>query len=92
MGFNPYIGRTKAWLEERLAEAQDELASGVQVISSGSGDVTAAGIAQRSARNRISDLLVALNLLDPAKYPATAASAPTRSVGVMGQVTTATTA
>ena len=84
MAFNPYIGRTQAWLEAELAKAQQELANGVQIHTSGSGDVSASGSIQRSAETRISQLLLALNRLDPVTYPAEDIFRPTRSVAVMG--------
>lgn len=83
MPFNPFIGWTQTDLETELRKAQEELASGVQIHTSGAGDVSASGIAQRSAEVRISMLLVALNRLDPVKYPAADIFRPTRTIATM---------
>lgn len=90
MPWNPFIGWTQAQLEAELAKAQSELASGVQIHTSGAGDVSASGAVQRSAETRIQQLLLALNKLDPVTYPASDVFRPTRTTAVANPIYTPT--
>lgn len=91
MAFNPFIGWSQADLETELRKAQQELADGVQIHTTGSGDVSASGTVQRSAETRISQLLLALNRIDPVTYPAADIFRPTRSVAITGAAWPVTT-
>lgn len=79
MPFNPFIGRDQAWLEARLVEAQDEMASGKSTISANLGEASFGRIMTVGPMERMKMILAALNLLNPTKYPIEQISAPTRT-------------
>ena len=62
-----------------MASAQEDLAAGASIESAGSGDVNSRNKTELSPQERIKMILKALNLLDPEKYPASAAVAITRT-------------
>ena len=84
MAFNPYVGVSQVQLEAWLASARSELAVGSQIHTTGSADVTSGRQIQAGPMARISQLLLALNALDPTTYPADQVFAPTRTVATMG--------
>jgi sulfate adenylyltransferase subunit 1 (EFTu-like GTPase family) len=69
MAFNPFIGWSQEKLEVALLDAQEEYAEGKALVSAGAGDTSASKAVQASALTRIRKLLIALNKLDPVKYP-----------------------
>ena len=69
-GLNIFVGKSQAWLEEQLAKAQADYASGRVLTSVSAGDTSTGKLVQVNIRDRISALLVALNALDPTTYPA----------------------
>lgn len=80
MAFNPFIGRNKEWLLQKLAEAQDELAGGMSTISGGLGEANFGKIMTVGPAERIQLIMRALNLIDPVGFPIDATSAPRRTV------------
>lgn len=65
---NLFIGRSKAWLEEQLAAAQEELANGSTLQQGGAGDAQGAFEVQARPEDRIRNLLYSLHLIDPVTY------------------------
>jgi len=68
---NYFIGKTKPWLQQELANAQEELAAGNTVMRAVTGETDTTAQVQVNIRNRIEHLLWALNQIDPATYPIT---------------------
>lgn len=77
MAWNPFVGKTQAWLETELGKAQQDLADGRTVVSAGAGDVNSSSMVHQSPAARIQAILRALNALDPTSYPANAISRDT---------------
>jgi dihydropteroate synthase len=69
MAFNPFIGRSLPDLECDLKAAQDDLAAGKTIISSGVGETRKGEKIDVSPTERIRRILVALHRIDPKKYP-----------------------
>lgn len=69
MGFNPFIGKSQAWLEAELAKAQDDLAAGGSIDATGTGSVNSSQNLQIGIMERIELLLRALHILDAVTYP-----------------------
>lgn len=69
MAYNPFIGRDLVWIEENLKICQDDLASGKNIESVGSGDVRKQEKIEKSIESRLRLLLAAASLKDPDKYP-----------------------
>lgn len=69
MPFNPFIGKSRVWLEAELATLQDDLVSGRTTISAGAGDVTSQDRLEVNIYQRIEQVLYALYLIDPVAYP-----------------------
>jgi len=80
MALNPFIGRDRAWLEERLRETQDELGSGMSATSGNLAEVSFGAIMTIGPMKRLEFLLAALNRIDPVTYPADATTVPTRTI------------
>lgn len=80
MAFNPFIGRDQRWLEERLRDAQDEIATGMSTISGGLGEAQFGRIMSVGPMERMKLILQALNKLNPTAYPIDDITAPTRTV------------
>ena len=80
MAFNPFIGRDQAWLELRLRETQDELATGKSTIGGGLGEATFSRIMTVGPTERLNLILRALNRLDPTAYPIDDITSPRRTV------------
>ncbi len=72
---------TKAQLEARLTELQEELGSGASEISGGTGEVNFALQTQTSTEGLIQKVLWDLYLLDPVTYPAGLGAKPRSAVG-----------
>lgn len=70
MPINYFIGKDQAWLEAELAKAQADFSAGKTLVSVHAGDVSSAKQVQVDVRVRMEQLLYALYLLDPVKYPA----------------------
>lgn len=66
---NYFIGRQRDWLEEQLRIAQDDLAAGKTVTSAGAGDSQVNERVEVPIKERIEQLMLALNAFDPKKYP-----------------------
>ena len=84
---NLFVGWSEADLLSAFRAAQDELASGSQLESAGSGDVSSTRRIQVGPTTRIREIGRALTKLDPYKYPATDYTSPSRTVAVMGAPT-----
>lgn len=82
MAQNPFIGRDRSWLEAKLREAQDELASGKSSISGGMADVSFGKIMTVGPQKRIDQLYWALNRIDPATYPIDQIASATRTTAI----------
>lgn len=74
MAMNPFIGRSFEQLECDLRAAQDDLAAGKTIESSGVGETRKKERFDSSPRERIRNILNVLSKLDPAKYPPGCAS------------------
>lgn len=85
MALNPYIGRTKVWLEAELAKAQQDLSAGKTRIAVGEGTVSSQSMVQQSPMTRIEQILRALYLLDPDAYPLANITRITRTTSVVGR-------
>lgn len=88
---NLFTGWTEAELLAALREAQEELSAGSQLEAAGSGDVSSTRRIQVGPVSRIRMIGKALNTLDPDAYPASDYTVPTRSVAVMGSVSSSST-
>ena len=82
VAYNPFVGKTQAWLEARLEEAQADLAAGKSTVSAGEGNVQFSKLVHQSPSERIAMLLRALNVLDPTTYPLSNITRVTRTVAV----------
>lgn len=80
MAYDPFIGRSQAWLEDQLKLAQNDLAFGKTVTSVTAGDVSNGKQVQATAEKRIAILLAALRLRDPEKYPSVDVIRPTEAL------------
>jgi hypothetical protein len=69
MAFNPFVGRSLELLESDLKAAQDDLAAGKTIASSGVGETRKSEKIDVSPRERIRAILAALSALNPQKYP-----------------------
>lgn len=69
MGVDFFVGRSQAWLEEKLAEAQEALADGGDIVSGGVGEVNFTREDRIRLPDRIQRILHSLSLRDPEKYP-----------------------
>jgi len=69
MAFNPFIGWSQTDLETQLRIKQEELARGVQITSTNSGDVSFQTVPTMSTMTAIELILRALYALDPTTYP-----------------------
>ena len=82
MAFNPFYGRSLAALQADLAAAQDDLAAGKTILSSGVGETRKTEQIEHSTRERIRQILLALNRWSPLDYPLDQIS-PDRTVRVI---------
>lgn len=80
---NLFAGWSEADLLSALRAAQDELASGSQLESAGSGDVSSTRRIQVGPVSRIRMIGRALNALDSDKYPLSDYTVPSRAVAIM---------
>jgi hypothetical protein len=69
MAFNPFMGRSLETLQADLKAAQDDLAAGKTIQSSGVGETRKTEHIDTNPRERIRAILFALNKLDGVKYP-----------------------
>lgn len=76
LGVNYFVGRTQAWLENQLAQCQEDLAAGKTRITWGAGESSSGSLKTTSPQQRYADLYFALSVLDPDTYPP--ANQPTR--------------
>lgn len=83
MGLNLFVGKSQAWLEEQLNEAQDALAAGGNITGGGVGEVSFTQDARLRVEHRVINLLKALSILDPEKYPPSQNSLPNKTVAVL---------
>ena len=79
MAWNPFIGKTQAWLETQLEAAQEELATGKTTISGGVGEVNYQKLLTIGPTQRIAMILAALNKIAPATYPIDDVTIPKRT-------------
>jgi hypothetical protein len=70
MGLNYFKGRDRAWLEQQLRFAQDDLAKGKTVTGVNAGDSGNTKQVQENARERIRLLMEALHEVAPDDYSA----------------------
>lgn len=73
-----FTGRDITWLEERLQEVQEEMASGKSQTSWGMGDSNSSSQVVVSLEKRKEMLEHDLSILDPDKYPPTLSVRNTR--------------
>lgn len=79
MAWNIFIGKSQAWLEEQLAAAQEELATGKTTIAGGVGEVNYQKLLTVGPTQRIAMILAALNKIAPATYPIDDVTIPKRT-------------
>lgn len=82
MAFNPFFGRSWDTLAADLEAAQDDLAAGKTISSSGVGETRKTEQVEISARERIRQILLAMNRLRPDAVPLDQIS-PDRTVRVV---------
>jgi len=82
MPLNYFIGKSQSWLEEQLASAQADAASGKTTTSITTSDLSTAKVIESDVSTRIERLLYALYLLDPINYPLTNIRRVTRTKAV----------
>jgi hypothetical protein len=70
VAYNYLKGRSEALLAADLAALQDQYVNAQTIISTGSGDVTAAFDLAKDVQAKIERVYSALTLLNPTTYPA----------------------
>lgn len=79
MALNLFIGISRDQLERWLRDAQADLAAGKTLSSYGTGDTNASKQVQMDIRQRIAEILNALNAIDSTAYPAAQTKRVTRT-------------
>ena len=69
MAFNPFLGRSQTLLESDLAKCQADLAAGKTVIRADVPGISVYSQIEITITERIRQILVALNKVDPTTYP-----------------------
>lgn len=65
---NWFIGKSQEWLEAELSKAQSDLSSGKTLSGWGQGGDSASKQVQATAKERITELLYSLSLIDSETY------------------------
>jgi len=80
MPLNYFRGKSQAWLEDALAQAQADAAAGKTTTSVTTSDLSTGKIIQAGVQERIQRIEWALYLLDPVTWPLNGPITRTRGI------------